>query len=342
MGTIARDVRRHHERLKEAIRKKLPQVVADEDIVTAPSGRRLRVPVRFLDEPGFRPDRPAGAGGSIGVGEPGEEHADPDIEVEIGLDELEEMLFEELKLPNLQPKVSDVEDEDPRAEGVTPHGPRSRLDKRRTLIEHLKDPSGLWREEQMRFRDILVRPHEVDRAVVIFVRDASGSMDRDRRYRVRVAAFWTLRWLRRQYRHVEPVFIIHDSAAEEVDEHRFFHVGVMGGTLVSSGLALAEEILETRYPAGNWNRYLIVWTDGENWDGDNPRVEQLLLRLSQKVELIGYGQVAGSPWANLGRLVDYVAARHPDKIRSGRMYQPEDVAKWLQAVFGARSREGAA
>ncbi len=338
MHVIERDIQRHRERLREALRAKLPEVVAEQDIVLAPSGRRLRVPVRLLDEPRFRPARPAGAGAGAGPpGLPGIGHLDPEetVEVDLTIDELSRMLFDELRLPQLVPKVGDAEPE-VRVEGVARQGPLARLDKRRTLREHLKG-DGLWRPEDFRYRDIATRPRDVARAVVVFIRDASGSMDDEKRFRVRVAAFWTLRWLRHRYPDVECRFVVHDSAAEEVDEHVFFRVGRMGGTVISSGLVLAEELLEARFPAGQWNRYVVFFSDGENFPGDDAAVAAALERLHDGCQLIGYGEVEEHLRdTGLLRPLRGLAARLP-RFRAAGIRHDAEVTRWLRAVFGVSS-----
>ncbi len=333
MHAITRDVQRHRERLKDALREKLPEVVASEDIITAPSGRRLRVPVRFLDDIHFRPARPTHDAGGAGHGQaPGQGHREPTIEVGLTLDELAGLLFEELRLPHLRPKVG-ASEEDVRVEGVSHQGPLARLDKRRTLLEYLKG-DGMWRPEQMRYRDLSVRPREVARSVVVFIRDASGSMDDSKRYRVRVAAFWALLWLRRRYRDVECVFIVHDTAAEEVGEHDFFHVGEMGGTAISSGLLLAEEVLASRFPSGEWNRYVLFFSDGENGPGDDDKTVAAVGRLQDACELVGYGEVEDyHGYHGILPVLTALAARLP-RFRSAVIRRDTEVTDWLRAVFG--------
>ncbi|MBE3590793.1 MAG: DUF444 family protein [Firmicutes bacterium] len=333
---ISQDVQRHKERVREALKSRLPEVVAREDIVTAPTGRRLRVPVRFLDDVRFRPAPPAGDDATPaagGEGLPGLDHEEPAVEVELTLEEIADLLFETLRLPNLQPKTAEDETPQEAVEGVARQGPAPRLDRRRTLLERLKT-GGPLREDHLRFRDARPRPRPVARAVVVFVRDASGSMDDDKRFRVRAAAFWTLSWLRRQYPHVESAFVVHDTAAEEVDEHAFFHVGVMGGTLISTGLELAAEILEARYPRQEWNRYVLFFSDGENWPGDREDLIAAVRRLHEACELVAYGEVeAGRGPHRALDILQPLAAQLP-RYRAGTIRHPAEVAGWLGAVFG--------
>ena len=41
-----KDAKRHREKQKEVIRKKLPDIIAQEDIITDRKGRKVKVPIR--------------------------------------------------------------------------------------------------------------------------------------------------------------------------------------------------------------------------------------------------------------------------------------------------------
>ncbi len=341
MSHIQRDIQRYRERMRDAIRQRLPEVIANDDILTAPTGRRLRVPVRYLDEPRFRRPRQEDDGRAvIGDGDPGNEHGEFTEDIEFSLEEVAEMLFDELELPYLKPRVADNEDAEIRVEGITRRGPAARLHKQRTLYEWLKS-GGPLHEDHLRYRDISIRYRDVSRAVVIFSRDASGSMDDDKRYRVRVAAFWTLLWLRHNYSHVQPVFIIHDTSAEEVDEHIFFHVGIGGGTLISSGLRLAEEILEQRYPAAAWNRYVLFFSDGENWWQDNDVMLAALRRLIDGCEMVAYGEVDNTDAHSVFAVDGVRQLWASGRLRGGPILDTKQVGDWLRTVFLREEEVGA-
>ena len=53
--------------------------------------------------------------------------------------------------------------------------------------------------------------------------DVSGSMTDEQKEIVRIEAFWIDTWIKAHYQGVETVYIIHDAAAQEVDEHTFYH-----------------------------------------------------------------------------------------------------------------------
>ncbi len=338
---MQRNIERHHDRLRGAMKEQLPQIIGGEDIITAPDGKRIRVPVRYLDEPRFIPAherQESGFGHGASPGNPSNEHREPEIEIELTIEELSELLFEDLKLPRLKPKASSDEMSDTQIEGITTRGPRGRLHLKRSVIEHLKH-GGDWRDEDLRYRDVRTKPTEVTKAVVVFVRDASASMDEVKRYRVRAASFWALKWLRRQYQHCHAVFILHDTAAEEVDENTFFKASVMGGTMLSSGVGLASHLLSNRFPSGQYNRYVLHFSDGENWSNDDNRFVQAVKELHNEVEMYAFCQVSpmhfGRP-TGAGSLIENLGDEF-SRITVGHIWRNEEVSNWLQETFGGEA-----
>ncbi|MBC7207196.1 MAG: DUF444 family protein, partial [Methyloversatilis sp.] len=83
-------------------------------------------------------------------------------------------------------------------------------------------------------------------------------------------------FLTRHYEKIEIVFIRHHTQAQEVSEHDFFHATETGGTVVSSALVLMEDIIQARYPRGEWNIYGAQASDGDNWHDDSPRCREIL------------------------------------------------------------------
>ncbi|MGH8603664.1 MAG: DUF444 family protein, partial [Gammaproteobacteria bacterium] len=49
-----RDWLRHNEKIREAVKAHLPEIIAGPDVITRPSDRVIRVPVRFLEHSRFR------------------------------------------------------------------------------------------------------------------------------------------------------------------------------------------------------------------------------------------------------------------------------------------------
>ena len=128
---------------------------------------------------------------------------------------------------------------------------------------------------------------------------------------VRVESFWLDSWIRSHYQGIERVYIIHDAAAKEVDEHTFYHTRESGGTKISTAYDLANRIIGSRYPIEEWNVYAFHFSDGDNWGDDNPKALKLLKNeLLPKLNLFGYGQVE-SPYGS-GEFFDHIDALTAD------------------------------
>jgi len=117
------DAKRHREKHREAIKKNLPAIIADEAIITGKKGKIVRIPVKRLDIPYFKPAKkgkgmgigqgpgkagdiigrkPGGAG--PGQGQAGSEPGEDYIEAEFEIEELIELMVEDLGLPRLEEK----------------------------------------------------------------------------------------------------------------------------------------------------------------------------------------------------------------------------------------------
>ena len=76
---------------------------------------------------------------------------------------------------------------------------------------------------------------------VIYMMDVSGSMTDEQKEIVRIESFWIDTWIKKHYKGVETVYIIHDAVAQEVDEHTFYHTRESGGTKISSRLRPVQQ-----------------------------------------------------------------------------------------------------
>src|SRR5262245_40718888 len=80
----ARDWLRHHEQVRKAVRDKLPEVLANADVLGGDRSRTIKVPVRFLEHFRFRlrdAEEMTGAGqGDVKpgdqLGQPGQQQGD--------------------------------------------------------------------------------------------------------------------------------------------------------------------------------------------------------------------------------------------------------------------------
>ena len=94
----------------------------------------------------------------------------------------------------------------------------------------------------LRYRNRVLRPEPIARAVMFCLMDVSASMDESKKDLAK--RFFTLLYLflTRKYEQVELVFVRHTDDAEEVDEDTFFNDPRSGGTVVLSALELMHKI----------------------------------------------------------------------------------------------------
>lgn len=202
------DQSRHQEKVKEAIKKNLSDLVSEENIIMSNGREIIKIPIRSLDEYRFRynfnkgqhigqgkgnskigdviakdgdpTDARAGQGQGAGD-QPGNDY----YEAEITVEELQEMLFSELELPNLQTKdeqkitIEDIQFNDVRKKGLM-----GNIDKKRTLISAIRRNAlagyddlelGISMDD-LRFKtwEEIVKPHS--NAVILAMMDTSGSI----------------------------------------------------------------------------------------------------------------------------------------------------------------------
>lgn len=313
------DQARHRQKVREAIRKNLPDLLSEENIILSDGKQILKIPIRSMDEYRFiynhRKRKHVGQGvGDSQVGDvigtdpspasgkgdgAGDQPGDDVVEAEISIAELENMLFEELELPYLKRKDQDrMEVRDVRFNDVRRKGILSNIDKKRTILENLRRNAREGRPEiagispdDLRFKtwEDVVRPH--NNAVILAMMDTSGSMGSFEKYCARSFFFWMTRFLRRQYEKVEIVFIAHHTEAKEVTEEQFFTRGESGGTICSSAYMKALEIMDARYPSSSYNIYPFHFSDGDNLTSDNERCVKLIREILARANIFGYGEV---------------------------------------------------
>ncbi|MBC7982437.1 MAG: DUF444 family protein, partial [Candidatus Obscuribacterales bacterium] len=196
------------------------------------------------------------------------------------------------------------EDVDWTREGWDKRGARSRLDRRRSMREAIKRRSVQLKADQpnspsftdddLRFRQLNRREQPTIQAVVFLVMDVSGSMtDRDRQL-AKTFFFWATQGLKRQYKHLDTVFVAHTTEAWEFSEEEFFKVAGTGGTVASTGLEKVNEIIEARYNPARYNVYVFYASDGDNYTEDRQYAEAALEKIALASNYSGYIEVSGT------------------------------------------------
>jgi sporulation protein YhbH len=365
----ARDWLRHNEKVREAVQQNLPNLVAGPDVMTGSQDRTVQVPVHLLEHARFRlADSPYQTHTSAGQGKgkPGDvlRQAQPDMGDERGeggnndgevklllefkVDDIIDWLWEELQLPDLQPKRNtSINDEDMVREGWDKHGARARLDRRRTVKEAVKrravqENPVAFTNEDLRFRQLVQRRKPATNAVVIFALDVSASMTDAERKLAKSFFFFVLQGIRRKYAKVETRFIAHTTQAWEFSESEFFNVSGTGGTGASTAFKLALEMVEAEYDPAQYNGYLFYASDGENFTEDRPAAIENLARLGSLLNYIGYVEtVPGSPRTSETemKMLCTDLERSGAPIGSSVLTRHEDVWKAIRRFFVQQQAE---
>jgi sporulation protein YhbH len=359
------DQARHKEKVKEALRDNLAEVVSEHAIITSDGNKIVKVPIRSLEEYKFRfdPGNEEGVGEGTGdakVGDVLERYGrvpgpgrgpgagdQPGIdyyEAEVSIDEIAELVFADLGLPNLQPKqLQELETEDIRFTDIRRTGPFSNLDKRRTIRENIKRNAlmgnprfGNLKNDDLRFKTWEKAVRRDSNAVVFAMADVSGSMGTFEKYISRAFYFWMVSFLRSKYDRVEIVFIAHHTEAKQVTEEEFFSRGESGGTLASSAYQLANDVIDQRYPPHSWNIYPFHFSDGDNLPSDNELCLRLVQALVAKSSLVGYGEIRRGRFSYQSTLLHTFELIDDPKFQCVTIGDKTEVYPALRTFFGTK------
>lgn len=189
-------------------------------------------------------------------------------------------------------------------------------------------------EFDLRYRNRVYVPQPSTQAVMFCLMDVSGSMTQDKKDMAK--RFFTLLYLflMKNYEKIQVVFIRHHTQASEVDEEGFFYSRETGGTVVSSALILANDVIQQRYPPGKWNIYIAQASDGDNWDDDSPRCAELLgKQLLPACQYFAYVEVGDHD--QVGRLWrEYQGiAKKSEHLAVQRIKSPKDIYPVFRKLF---------
>jgi len=315
--------------IERKVRKSLDRYIDKGSIFrNKPKGGKIVIPIDQIHQPKLvygdnkigvgrgpgnkgdviRRDPQQGKGGN----QAGEEHADG-VEVVVDLDAVLRAIGEDLELPNLKPKESNLEEIEYKYCSISKTGPNSLRHTRKTLMQALKrrimsgEDDVLYQlpgfresvqlispiSEDFRYRQYKEFRKPVSNAVIFFARDCSGSMGDAKCEIVSDISWWLDLWIRRFYKRTERIYTIHDTEAEICDEDKFYRYRHGGGTRCSSSLKLINQEIKNRFPPHKWNIYLFYFSDGDNIDHDNAEFCRVLKEdlTPQIVNLTGITQV---------------------------------------------------
>lgn len=325
-----RDAARHNKKVDDAARKQLKDIISQQDIITSAGNKKVKVKLKYLDEYTFRHNKDyfenigrdqfneldegellhkpqKGGSGGGGGGKGGQEEGDIVYEAEFTIDQLTDMMFEELQLPDLDERkkneiTTDVIEYTDIQKRV---GVMSRLDKKKTIFANIKRRAALGKdneeiepinEEDLRFRTWNVAQEKHSNAVVFLMLDRSGSMSEEKLYAVKALYFWIVQFLKRKYENVEIKFIAHDMVARELNEKEFFSYSSSGGTKISAAYELCRDMIKNNYPTDIWNVYAFHSSDGDSSGDENYCVTLIKEILALGAILFAYTEVYFDEW----------------------------------------------
>ncbi len=359
---IKQDHARFRDIVRGRIRSNLKKYIQQGELIGQQGKDLVSIPLPSIDLPHFRfGDREQGGVGQ-GEGAPGDPLSPGDaagqgagsgegqhlLAVDVTFDELADLLGEELALPRIQPKGIDrLVTERTKYTGISTSGPESLRHVRRTYKEALRRQiaSGSYDpthpvifpvHEDRRYRTWKKVPKPETNAAIVYMLDVSGSMGDEQKEIVRIESFWIDAWLRRHYPGLRTRYLVHDTAAREVDRETFVRTRESGGTRISSAYQLAAGIVARDYPSDSWNVYAFHFSDGDNEGSEDTRrcLDLLQEGLLPALNLFCYGQVA-SPGGS-GRFIDEL--RGPlgerENVALSEIQGREGILESIQAFLG--------
>ena len=357
------DQKRHMDKVKEAIQKNLPDLISEESIIMSDGSDIIKIPIRSLDEYKIRynhdkskhvgqgsgdsqvgdvvaKDGSKKAGEGPGEGkEAGDKPGQDYYEAEVSIAELEQLLFDEMALPDLEEReqadstTEKIEFNDIRKKGLI-----GNIDKKRTILSAIKRNALLGsavispiHNDDLRFKtwDDVQKPES--KAVVLAMMDTSGSMGNFEKSIARSFFYWMTKFLRSQYQSVEIEFIAHHIEASVVTEEQFFTKGQSGGTKCSSAYLKALQLIEEKYNPSRYNIYPFHFSDGENMSNDNKLCLELVDELMKMCNMFGYGEVNEHRRYSTMMSV-FKTIEHP-KFRHYMLKEKQDVYHALKSFF---------
>lgn len=329
----ARDRQRHNEKVRNAIKENIGNIISEEAIIGKSGDKKIKIPIRGIKEYRFiygdnsrgvaQGDGKQKPGDVVkkdyfkeapGMGKAGDRPGEDIYETEITLDTAIEYLFEDLNLPEMEKKkLRTIEFERLiKKKGYKKKGIRSSLSRRKTAIERIKRKKAAhiepeerfpFHEQDLRYNRKVIDTRYYSNAVVFCVMDTSGSMDLTKKYLARSFYFLLYQFINIRYQNVEIVFIAHHSEAKEVTEDEFFHKAESGGTMISSGYEKVLDIIENRYHPSLWNIYAFHCSDGDNFPSDNEAAVRYARELKKVCNLFGYGEIKPEASYNWGSML---------------------------------------
>jgi uncharacterized sporulation protein YeaH/YhbH (DUF444 family) len=172
------------------------------------------------------------------------------------------------------------------------------------------------------------------KAVMFCIMDVSGSMNQATKEIAKRFFILLYLFIQRNYQRTEIVFIRHHTVAMEVDEQEFFYSRETGGTIVSSALKLMQQIIEQRYPLGDWNIYAAQASDGDNWNNDSAVCTEVLCKgLLSKLQYFSYIEITPNAHQLLWHAYQQVKENFPETFAMEQVVDAAEIYTVFREIF---------
>jgi len=357
---IDADLNRFKDIIKNKVKHNLGKFISSESLIGQQGNKKVKIPLANIDIPHFvYGSKSGGSGmgpgdigdpfgpgkGKPGKGEAGDGEGEQDFAAEFTPDELAQIIIDHLSLPNLEPKskgsVSSEKNKYNRVSNVGNDGLRHfkrsyREALKRTISTGSYDPekpSVVPIKSDFRYKTYSTKETPDINAAVFNIIDVSGSMGEEQKQIVKTIVFWTDLLLKKAYKEIENIFIVHDTQAQVVSREDFFKVSSGGGTRISSAYTLCADLIEHKYNFSEWNNYIFSYSDGDNYgDADNNLCLELLNeKLIPNCNMFAYGQIKSQN--GTGQFMDVLKQINNDKLITTQIDSVDDTLKTIKAFF---------
>ena len=190
-------------------------------------------------------------------------------------------------------------------------------------------------------RQLAKREQPAMQAVVFLLLDVSGSMGERERQISKTFFFWAIQGLRRQYRHLDLVFVAHTSEAWEFQEEEFFRVTGTGGTVASTGLKKVREIIDARYSPGSTTSTCSTPPTARTFPPTSRRRRRALADLRRSCNYAGFLEVAplagAAPDSEIGTLFRQTGADDATTSAPTASARTEDIWDAVRHFFSEQA-----
>ena len=194
-----------------------------------------------------------------------------------------------------------------------------------------------WNEStDLKYRHHAPKPTPNSKAVMFCLMDVSGSMTQEHKDQAKLFYVLLYRFLKKNYKKIDVVFIRHHTTAEETNEEDFFYKRDTGGTIVSTALEFMLNIKKERYSDGNWNVYCAQASDGDNWRDDSEKCIPVMREILSDIQGYFYTEITPRETQELWSTYEGLSKEFSDRFWMQQIKKRQDIWPVFRELFKKR------